>query len=468
MKIALVHYHLKTGGVTTVLKQQVAALQPACECLVLTGDRANAELPCKILEIQRLGYDQPGARPINAERVAGQVMDALNQHWPGGCDIIHVHNPLIAKNSHFLGIIKLLQQAGATLFLQLHDFAEDGRPTVYYLEEYPVDCHYGVINMRDKKIMQKAGLEDTGLHYLPNAINPLPTETSIGHKPLVLYPVRAIRRKNIGEAILLSMFLPKGKRLAITQPPNSPADAVSYRDWVRWISDNRLPVDVEAGRKMPFARLVGEAESVVTTSISEGFGFSFLEPWTARKWLWGRRLGDVCEDFENTGIHLDGLYDYLGIPLEWIDTDLLSQCWKMAVADAARSYDYPIVNETINRVFANLIHSGQIDFGMLNETLQRQVVARLIKDPASRKTLLSMNPHLDGAGTITGQSRTIDHNRQAVLAHYGLEQYRARLTMIYDQVARTRVSQKIDKKVVIDAFLDLDRFSLLKWGRYAH
>jgi hypothetical protein len=31
MKIAFLHYHLKTGGVTTCLKQQVAALKNDCD-----------------------------------------------------------------------------------------------------------------------------------------------------------------------------------------------------------------------------------------------------------------------------------------------------------------------------------------------------------------------------------------------------------------------------------------------------
>ena len=67
MKIAFVHYHLKTGGVTTVLKRQIAAIQGACETLVLTGDRAATELPCKVVEIPELGYDQPGVSPPAAD-----------------------------------------------------------------------------------------------------------------------------------------------------------------------------------------------------------------------------------------------------------------------------------------------------------------------------------------------------------------------------------------------------------------
>ena len=467
MKVAFVHYHLKTGGVATVLRQQVTALQHTCDCLVLSGDRAmTAELPCRIIEIPELGYDRPGTSRPNADKIADQVQTALKQKWPEGCDILHIHNPLIAKNRQFLNIIKRLRQSGINLFLQIHDFAEDGRPTVYYSDEYPVDCHYGVINVRDKKILQKAGLEDTGLHYLPNAIEPLPLETTAKRNPLVLYPVRAIRRKNIGEAILLSLFFQGGRRLAITQPPNSPTDTLSYRDWVRWINDNRLPVVVEAGKSTPFPQLVGEAESMVTTSITEGFGFSFLEPWTAGKWLWGRRLNGVCADFEANGIQLDGLYDHLNIPLSWIDTERYSHYWRKAVVDAAAHYAYPIADDVIDRALSHLIQSKRIDYGMLNERLQCQVVERLLRDPSAMKTLVAMNPYLDDPGTTRGRSSVIEYNRQAVLDHYGLEQYRNRLMAIYDRVARYRVCHRIDKQVVIKAFFDLDHFSLLQWGGY--
>lgn len=466
MKVAFVHYHLKTGGVTTVLRQQVTALRHTCDCLVLTGERAEAQLPCRIIEIQGLGYDQPGTGHPNADQVAGRVLRALKRQWPDGCDILHIHNPLLAKNRQLIPIISRLQQSGVNLFLQLHDFAEDGRPMAYYGDEYPADCHYGVINARDKKILQAAGLEKEGLHYLPNAIEPLPSAPCADRSPLVLYPVRAIRRKNIGEAIVLAAFFLKGRQLAITQPPNSPADILSYNDWVCWINENRLPVVVEAGRGTAFPQLVGRADSMVTTSIAEGFGFSFLEPWTAGKWLWGRRLKGVCTDFTDRGIQLDGLYDRLDIPFDWIDRDMYAQSCREALINAADQYGYSISDTTPDQAISNLFQTQRIDFGLLNERLQRMVGNRLIRDPDARKTLSAMNPWLDHPDLLTGAPDTIASNRQAVLDHYGLNQYGQRLLAIYDQVVHQRVCHRIDKSAVVEAFLDLDHFSLLQWGRY--
>ncbi len=466
MKIAFVHYHLKTGGVTTVLRRQIAAIQGACDALVLTGDRAKSELPCKVMEIPELGYDQPGVSPPAPDRIAERMLKALSDIWPGGCDVMHVHNPTLAKNRQFLQIIKRLQQAGVNLFLQIHDFAEDGRPDVYFEEDYPANCHYGVINARDAAILMGVGLDGAGIHHIPNAVEGLSVNGSRDPKPRILYPVRALRRKNLGEAILLSMFFNAGRRLAVTQPPNSPTDTVSYRDWICWVRKNRLHVDFEVGKNVDFPTLVGTSESVITTSVAEGFGFSFLETWLAGKMLWGRRLGDICADFEDNGIRLDSLYDRLDVPLAWIDADAFSRKWHEAVLNAAEHYGHIVAADAIDRAFARLTHGDRIDFGLLGEKFQRQVLVRLISDPVTKAELISLNPWFSHPGAVSDPSAMIESNRRAVEQHYGTQQYRNRLMAIYDRIVNHPVCHHIDKGALLDAFFDLDRFSLLKWGAY--
>lgn len=466
MKIAFVHYHLKTGGVTTVLKRQIMAIQGICDTLVLTGDRAAADLPCQVVEIPELGYDRPGAPPPSADTLAGRICTVLSDQWPGGCDVLHIHNPTLAKNGQFLQIIKRLQQAGVTLFLQIHDFAEDGRPDVYFDEDYPADCHYGVINTRDADILRSAGLNDSGLHHIPNAVESLRVSASQGPKHQILYPVRALRRKNLGEAILLSMYFTNDRRLAITQPPNSPTDIVSYRDWVDWVRQNRLRVDFEVGKTVDFLTLVGTSESVITTSITEGFGLAFLEPWTAGKLLWGRRLEDICVDFENNGICLDGLYENIAVPLAWIDAEAFARKWHDAVIGAVERYSHSVAAETVAQAFARLTRGGGVDFGILSEKFQRQVLNRLIADPSAKAALVSLNPWLSHPGFVPEPSAIIESNRHAIEQHYGKQRYRHRLLAVYDRVVNHPVCHRIDKGALCDAFFDLNRFSLLKWAAY--
>ncbi|BBO87372.1 glycosyltransferase family 4 protein [Desulfosarcina ovata] len=467
MKIAFVHYHLKTGGVTTVLKNQVSALQGRCETLVLTGDRAGTRMACPVVEIPGLGYDRPDMDTVPPEAVAEMVQQAICEVWPEGCDLIHVHNPTLAKNRRFLRIIKRLQQLGVKFFLQIHDFAEDGRPDAYFDESYPADCHYGVINRRDADILIKAGLKAQGLHLLPNAVTPLPVSPGQGKKELILYPVRAIRRKNIGEAILLSLFLENGLRLAITQPPNSPADIYRYREWVDWAKGHPLPVDFAAGQKTDFAVLVGAAQSMITTSIAEGFGFAYLEPWTAGKFVWGRRLKAICRDFEKQGIHLEGLYDRLDVPLAWIDAETFADQWQATVLRAAMTFGFPLDKTGVRTAYDWLTVRGQVDFGILNEPFQRQVLEKVLHDPSCKRTLRSLNPWLAAIGVPSNPAAIITHNRRAVARHYAIHACGERLMEIYRLVVSKPVCHRIDKTALLSAFFDLERFSLLKWNASA-
>lgn len=466
MKIAFVHFHLKTGGVTTVLHRQVAALQDTCDLLVLTGDPSSTVFPCEVAELPELDYDRPGLSPPDPDRAARRVLQVLSDKWPGGCDVLHVHNPTLAKNRSFLQIIKRLQHSGVNLFLQIHDFAEDGRPDVYFSEDYPGNCHYGVINARDAEILLASGLDRSGLHLVPNAVGGLTVDTGRGPCPRVLYPVRAIRRKNLGEAILLSIFFDNGQRLAVTQPPNSPTDVVSYRDWVAWVAKNNLSVDFEVGKDADFGTLMASAQSVVTTSIAEGFGFTFLEPWTAGKLLWGRRIKGICEEFESRGIRLDSLYDRIDVPLSLIDEKAFGRDWHQAVLRAAGYYGNSIAEDAISDAFARMIRDQRVDFGLLSETFQRQILVRLIHDPSARADLVALNPWLSRPGVVSAAPAMVDHNRRSVLEQYGLDQYRTRLLNVYERVAGHAVRHRIDKKALLDAFFDLDRFSLLQWGRY--
>ena len=57
------------------------------------------------------------------------------------------------------------------------------------------------------------------------------------------------------------------------------------------------------------ADLFSISDLVISTSINEGFGFAFIEPWVAGTPLIGRKIPKVTNDFENNGIDLSMLYD---------------------------------------------------------------------------------------------------------------------------------------------------------------
>ncbi len=467
MKIAYMHFHLKTGGVTTVIRQQVEALQGIGDTLVLTGLLPETGFPCKAVSIPGIGYDSDTEPQPDPAQTAGAIIQAIQKHWKNGCDILHVHNPTLAKNKNYLNILKVLKDRGMRLFLQIHDFAEDGRPPVYFKEAYVPDCHYGVINSRDYDILIKSGLKPQGLHLVSNMVTPLPIHPG---KPAttgpVLYPVRAIRRKNIGEAILLANFFPENNPLYITLPPNSPADFPAYESWKDFVGRWGLNVEFEVGLKNDFITLVHAAESLLTTSISEGFGFSFMEPWTAGKLLWGRDLSGITDDFKKSGIRLDHLYARLRIPLEWVGAETFFASWQKAVRDGLQGFRMNKKDIHIHEAFERLTSAGTLDFGLLNEKFQQKVVQLILEHPENIKEMIKLNPFLGNCGRVPASGPLIDENRERVTNNYSRNAYRRTLSALYKKVLSHEPVHAIDKPALLNEFFNFNNFSLLKWGRH--
>jgi hypothetical protein len=467
MKIAFLHYHLKTGGVTTCLKQQVDALKYDCDICVITGEEPEGAFPVDTVHIPQLAYSNLYRKPVEPDDVAAAVISAIEARFNGRADILHVHNPILAKNNSLLKILKTLQKKGTTLFLQIHDFAEDGRPQSYFNEDYPVDCHYSVVNSRDYQILLKSGLTKEGLHQLSNTVNlPDIQPDSSDEGPYVVYPIRAIRRKNIGEAILLSLFFENNETLVITLPPNSPADVESYKDWKVFGADRHLNVEFDTGLKRSFEDIVCSARYLLTTSITEGFGFSFLEPWLFEKMVWGRKLSDICCDFEAKGVRFDHMYTKLRVPYDWIDSIGFFEKWQRALQDAGKLFGVQISKDRIQGGYDSITDDGTIDFGLLDEDSQRDVILKLLSDKAYLQDMLRLNPFLSKIGKARNETDIIKANRSAVIRNYNMPLYRQKLLAAYKSVNTCSVRQRIDKETLLMQFLDLRKFSLLKWGDY--
>lgn len=467
MKITFLHYHLKPGGVTTVLRHQLQALRDDARLLVISGETPPPDFPCEVACVPGVGYSSRGPCPETADQVAEQILQTIRRCFRGPCDLLHIHNPLLAKNHLFLDILQSLQRSGINLFLQVHDFAEDGRPAAFYKERpYPGNCHYGVINTRDFNHLIEAGLSPEGLHLLPNCIDAFEGTTAAVNGSYVLYPVRAIRRKNVGEALLLSLYLPQGQSIFVTQPPNSPDDISSYRDWRDFAASHHLPVHFEMGAKRPFPSLVASAEWVLTTSISEGFGFAFLEPWAAGKALKGRLLPDTCQDFLANDIILSHLYEGIRLPMEWWGRQRVLDRFAGCLTFNRRIYGSLWPRRWEETCLQTLRQASSIDFGMLDERFQRECLDRLCRDPIRLRELLARNPPIESMLAANPSHGTIAQNRERILSQYHPDHYRRQLLQIYSRILKGPVKHAIDRRRLLEAFLEPDRFSLLKWSAY--
>jgi hypothetical protein len=182
--------------------------------------------------------------------------------------------------------------------------------------------------------------------------------------------------------------------------------------------------------------------------------------------LWGRKLPDICQDFEANGIRLDHLYTGLNVPLDWIDQKRWFDAWQSCVHKAVTRFNMNIDSNIIEKAFKKIAARDFIDFGLLNEPFQKTVISIVLSDSKSRNRLVRLNPFLADFGNLSGVESLIQNNQDAVDRNYHQTIYRNKLTDIYAKVANVNVRHKIDKSVLISGFFNLENLSLLKWGPY--
>ena len=470
------HYHLRPGGITTVLRDQVAALQHRADCIVMTGEPPAEKLDPLLMAAVRvvpgIGYAEAGTGAPDPRAAAEALSRAMLDAWGAPADILHVHNPTLNKNPSLPAILRLLQDDGMRLLVQVHDLAEDGRSSAFFpiREDYPRDCHYCVINSRDRDALVNAGLRPEGVHLMWNVVRPpvdlhaRPAARAARHvprdKPLeLIYPVRGIRRKNIGEAILLAALLPG--RLVLTLPPRNEADVARHSAWRVFARSLALPIRFDAGLDQPLDQLMREADGALTTSLNEGFGFAFLEPWTAGLPVGGRRVSHVCNDFERDGVRLPLQYESLPVPIDLFDAASFSLRWRDALSAAFRSFDKNLDASALSGAWSGMIHASGVDFGALDEHAQREAISRLCADSGARRRMESRDLETLRRGFAAPDWLLVEQNEAVIRDAYGMRRYAELLEEVYRAVHDLSVTQRIDRRVLLDGFLDPRSFRML-------
>lgn len=217
-RLAIVHYHLQPGGVTTVIENSLAALRAVADIdtAVISGRPSENGAFDRVEVVSALDYQaEPAVPNEGASTLADQLETAARRAFGGQPpDLWHCHNHSLGKIAALPDALSELARRGHRLLLQIHDFAEDGRPPNYTAlqtaeDPYPrhPNVHYATINTRDATLLKAAGLAASTVTVLPNPLAPPPTAplamAPAIRTPLMLYPTRGIRRKNLGEAVLL-------------------------------------------------------------------------------------------------------------------------------------------------------------------------------------------------------------------------------------------------------------------------
>jgi hypothetical protein len=198
---------------------------------------------------------------------------------------------------------------------------------------------------------------------------------------------------------------------------------------------------------------------MVTTSIAEGFGMAFLEPWLVGRAVTGRNLVEITAEFTAAGVALPYLYTRLDVPAEWISHRVLEQKAQQGLQRSWDAYGRSLQADDLSRTLGTWIHDGQVDFGRLDEALQEQLIRTVTGSAEARRQLQPL--HLPDPGENSGKT---GENRAAILANFGLEQYGPRLLGIYQQIMDSPLEplESLPGEAVLDQFLAPERLYLLR------
>lgn len=532
MQLAIIHHHLKRGGVTQVILNHLQALttlassdRPTRVAILYDGQRtgwpdtlqekASAAPPSvtprsdappfdvQLLDVPQLGYDTH--ERSDAPALAATLQQALES---ADCDptetVVHAHNHALGKNASLPGALLHLATRGYRLLLQIHDFVEDFRPAGYrhllrslrtgsaaelarILYPQGSGVHYATLNSRDRDVLAHAGVPLERLHLLANPVSEFADipprdqarsrardQLRLGaNQNLVVYPVRGIRRKNVGEMVLHSALCEGATCHAITRAPTNPVEIPSFERWRSLAERLGLPCrfDVCGAGEVSFPDAVAASDAILTTSVAEGFGMVFLESCLMRRPLVGRNLPEITADFLEAGVRFPGLYDTLHAPLDWFERQRL----KAELADLQRAlykdYAMPLPEDAADELVA-LLAAETIDFAALPGAHQAEVVEQVTRDGGARRQLMQLNHALgdrvrgaastpDGARDVCDADELNQHNAQRVRRGFSPVAVGRRLAGAYRAVLNsepTRTPEPISAgESILRYFLRADR-----------
>jgi glycosyltransferase involved in cell wall biosynthesis len=474
VKVAVVHYHLEPGGVTRVIENTLdafAKLPEQTKFVALSGRPYQGQKIQDVAVVEGLDYITP-SQTTDSTRLRENLEKAARAALGTTPDLWHVHNHSLGKNPAFPEAIYQLAERGHPLLLHIHDFAEDGRPGNYHALSaahnylYPAGSHirYAALNRRDHHFLSDLSCNHPPPILLPNAI-PQPTTAKFPceqvdlPEQLHLYPVRAVRRKNLGELALLAAAH-SDLHFANSLGPTNPEFLPIYERWKAFSAERNLPLTYGIGENsdLSFPEVVNASQALVTTSVAEGFGLGFLEPWTFGKNLFGRNIPEVTEDFANLGLELDHLYSRMELPLELLPEQELESRIASALKKLYTDYEHPLPKNALGMAKSSICQNGNIDFGRLDETFQEMLVS-IVSDSPSLAGEIRVQANL---GNLS--NKTQEANASAVRKNFSQDAYAKRLWTVYNELVASKGDrvENLNGNVLLKHFLNPARMNLLR------
>ena len=367
MRIYMVHYHLRPGGVRRVMDMLMPAVLRhggADRLILASGEAPDAAwlaktrhvmgVPVEVRVRRPLGYiaEQPEWPDGGARRLSRAVREVLRDAAPG--DVIWLQNPLIGRNH--AAIRAFSRQAAARkcrLVFHHHDFWMDGRWSRWtdirrcgvrsvagaarVLDTGRAPTVHLAINRRDASaLVRRMGpraqwLPDPlGSGAQPNAAAVREArrwllKQTVGTGRLWVAPCRLLRRKNLAESLLIMRWLHPDATLLTTAGVTSIAEK-AYANALEDAAERHhwpLRLGVLSGRtRAPgIDAIMAAADVLVMTSIQEGFGLPYIEAARAERPLVCRLLPHVTDDLARLGLRFPAGYSDIVISTDLFDAD---------------------------------------------------------------------------------------------------------------------------------------------------
>lgn len=426
MNLIILHHHFRPGGVRRVIELATPHLvahwpEPIRAVTLATGEAPDPEwlrafraslpgTPVKVFLEPLLGYlsELPPDRRKLEERVGNAVLRMVQERRRDEC-LVWAHNLGLGRN---LYLARALTQYSFcfTLVAHHHDWWFDNRWHHFaalrepgfrkldaianaILDAAPSTLHVA-INQAEAEVLGRHFPAHAG--WLPNLVERRAPpsaarleavrewlQAELGDSaPVWLLPCRLLRRKNLGEALLLTRWLRPEAWLVTTGGPSSAeeqpyaealAAAAQHRGW-------RLRLGLLHGREQQapsVPELFAASEAVLVTSLQEGFGLPCLEAAAAQRPLLVRSLPNIAPDLARFGFTFPQSYRELLVDPSLFDwegeherqTGLFAE-WKRLMPESASD----LVGQPA------LLAAGKapapVPFSRLTLTAQLQVLAQ--------------------------------------------------------------------------------------------
>jgi len=422
------HHHLLTGGVTSVILKSVEALKsylPEVDRIYLvTGNKINfsnltlsPKVEVKVLpEIDYLEGQKLSVQ--NTSPAGSSLASRLIRQFASDNAIWWVHNYHLGKNPLFTrALLKIIDgtygDIHQKIVLQIHDFPECGRYENLALLEsivkcplYPLspDVQYVVLNKRDYDILITAGIPQNHLSLLENPISPYtPPCTNSSEKrkikqsldrafgasfpsfipdaPLIIYPIRTIRRKNVMEAGFITRLLEEPVNL-IASLPGVSASEIAYSNLIKkCYKQGLIPGLWGIGEKLEaaglsFEKLIEAGDLIISTSVQEGFGYLFINALQWQRPLLARDLDILKGTKDLFSTFPSYFYSKVLCPLPESDRKLLIAGYRQKLTNLSGVLSDERVKE-LTLDIEELLESEIVDFSFLTPDLQYRLLKQL-------------------------------------------------------------------------------------------